>query len=48
MNQEIAIDVNVNCKELDATIEKVKRLNELLQEAQQIINLLSGKEKSKT
>ena len=35
--------ITVNCKELDDAIEKANRLVELLREAQQIIDSLSGK-----
>lgn len=46
MNAEMA--VNVSCENLDVMIEKANRLIELLREAQQIIDLLSGKEKLKS
>lgn len=38
--------ITVNCKELDNAIEKANRLVELLREAQQIIDSLSGKEQN--
>ena len=41
--KEISAVVKVDTKELDATIEKVNHLTELLKEAQQILNsLLDG------
>lgn len=39
-NNELTI--SVNCTELDAAIDKANRLVELLREASQIINSLSG------
>ena len=39
--------VNINCENLDVTIEKANQLVELLREAQQIIDSLSGAEKLK-
>lgn len=38
--------ITVSCKELDNAIEKANRLVELLREAQQIIDSLSGKEQN--
>lgn len=38
-----SIEIKVDTKELDATIEKVNHLTELLKEAQQIIGSLGKK-----
>ena len=40
MNREL--NINVNCDDLDAALEKAERLAELLREAQQIAMSLSG------
>ena len=40
------ITIEVNTEELDQVIEKANRLVELLREAQQIIDSLSGKEQN--
>lgn len=40
------VTIEVECSNLDKLIEKAKRLAELLQEAQQIIDSLQGMEKS--
>lgn len=40
------ITIEVNSEELDQVIEKANRLVELLREAQQIIDSLSGKERN--
>lgn len=42
------ININVDSDALDTATEKANRLVELLREAQQIINSLSGKEESET
>lgn len=47
-NQMKSIEIKVDTKELDATIEKVNHLTELLKEAQQIIGSLCNQEKSET
>ena len=46
-NIDTKIAINVECKDLDIAIEKANRLVELLREAQQIIDSLSGPEKLK-
>ena len=40
------LTIEVNTEELDQVIEKANRLVELLREAQQIIDSLSGKEQN--
>lgn len=40
------IIIDVNSEELDNAIEKANRLVELLREAQQIVDSLSGKERN--
>ena len=44
---EQKVDISLDSEALDNTIEKANRLVELLREAQQIFDSLSGAEKSK-
>ena len=45
---DLTVHIEVDDKQLDATIEKANRLVDLLQKSEQIIGSLSEKKKSET